>query len=83
VSDNRTRLLERVDECVGLPAEVERTMFVPFTQGAGDARGLGLGLPIAREAMEAQGGRLSVTNLEGKGCILRIELPGEPNGAQA
>lgn len=52
-------------------------MFEPFTQaGAGGHRdGFGLGLTIARAAVEAQGGTLSVRDLPGRGCIFTLALP--------
>jgi len=40
-------------------------MFVPFSQGAADLTALGLGLTIAEQAAEANGGTLSVRDLPG------------------
>jgi signal transduction histidine kinase len=42
---------------------------------------MGLGLPIAREAMEVQGGRMTIQNLPGRGCLFRLELPAVPGTA--
>jgi signal transduction histidine kinase len=67
--------LEVEDECGGLPPGTEQSLLIPFTQQGDDRRGLGLGLPIAREAIEAQGGHLTITSLPGKGCVFRLELP--------
>ncbi|HVZ72488.1 MAG TPA: MASE1 domain-containing protein [Polyangia bacterium] len=60
-------------------ADRER-IFAPFEHAASDGtgRGLGLGLYIAREIVEAHGGRITVENPEGGGAAFRIELPVVP-----
>lgn len=63
------------DHCGGLPAGAAETMFVPFTRGASDSSGLGLGLSIARRSVEANQGTLSVRDVPGSGCVFTIELP--------
>ena len=50
-------------------------MFEPFTQRHADRSGLGLGLTIARRAVETIGGTLRVRNLPGVGCVFTVELP--------
>ena len=37
--------------------------------------GAGLGLAIARWAVEAHDGSISLVSREGRGCVMRIELP--------
>jgi hypothetical protein len=71
--------IEVADNCGGLPADFAAKMFRPFTQGSEDRTGLGLGLSIARQGVEAQGGRLSVVDVPGTGCIFRISLPMAPD----
>lgn len=66
--------IEISDNCGGLPADFAAKMFRPFTQGSDDRSGLGLGLSIARQGVEAQGGTLSVQDIPGTGCIFRIAL---------
>ena len=66
--------IEVEDECGGLAPGSEESLLAPFSQKNHDRRGLGLGLPIVQEAMEAQGGRLTITNLPGKGCVFRLAL---------
>ncbi len=39
------------------------------------AGGIGLGLAIARSAVEANGGRIQVESEEGRGSIFRVLLP--------
>jgi len=50
-------------------------MFLPFTQYAADKSGVGLGLSIAQECIEFDGGILSVQDVPGVGCIFTVSLP--------
>ncbi|MEO6138601.1 MAG: HAMP domain-containing sensor histidine kinase [Luteimonas sp.] len=68
-------LIEVEDNCGGLPPGVALTMFKPFVQSSEDRTGLGLGLSIARKAVEENGGTLSVRDVSGKGCVFTIDLP--------
>jgi hypothetical protein len=63
------------DHCGGLPEGFADKMFKPFTQGGVDRRGLGLGLSIARKSVEADGGKLTVRDVPGEGCVFTIDLP--------
>ncbi len=63
------------DRCGGLLEEKVEVLFKPFVQGAPDPRGVGLGLRIARCAVEAHGGTGTVKNLPGVGCVFTISLP--------
>jgi signal transduction histidine kinase len=69
--------IEVEDECGGLPQGSQERLFQPFVHGSGK-RNTGLGLPIAREAVLAQGGELKVRDLPGKGCIFSIHLRSAP-----
>ena len=64
--------IEVEDHCGGLPDGSEEELFQPFVT---DGRGAGLGLAIARRAVEAHGGTLSVRNLPGTGCVFAISIP--------
>jgi signal transduction histidine kinase len=68
-------LVEVEDQCGGLPAGSAERMFTPFTQRSEDRSGLGLGLSIARQSVEADGGTLSVRDRPGAGCVFTISLP--------
>jgi two-component system, OmpR family, sensor histidine kinase KdpD len=75
------RLLVRVvDQGPGIaPAEHER-IFSPFYRSprtSGDERGSGLGLTIAKQFIEANGGRISVESLLGQGTSFVVEFPVE------
>ena len=68
-------LIDVSDHCGGLPSGSAETMFSPFTQCGDDRSGLGLGLSIARESVEADGGSLSVRDVPGTGCVFTMSLP--------
>lgn len=72
--DRRIRI-EVEDECGGIPEE-KGDLFEPFTQRLGaDRSGLGLGLSIARKAVEAHGGSIGHRNVPGNGCVFTVDLP--------
>ena len=73
-SDGRVRI-DVEDECGGLGDEAAKEIFMPFKHQGRDSSGVGLGLSLSREGIEAQGGRLSVRNIAGKGCVFTIDLP--------
>jgi signal transduction histidine kinase len=63
-----------------IPAEVIPTLFDPYRQGPQDgrrvgARGLGLGLFIARQIAEAHGGEISAESTPERGTTFRVRLP--------
>jgi signal transduction histidine kinase len=66
------------DECGGLPGGDPQKLFRPFERRGSDRTGLGLGLAISRRGVEANGGRVGVRDLPGKGCVFSIELPRAP-----
>lgn len=68
------------DHCGGLPPGVTEKLFKPFTQASLDRSGLGLGLSIARRTVEANGGRLTVRDTPGTGCVFTVSLPASPKG---
>jgi signal transduction histidine kinase len=63
------------DNCGGLPSGNSERMFTPFTQFSNDKTGLGLGLSVARQNVEADDGLLTVRDLPGKGCIFTVSMP--------
>jgi signal transduction histidine kinase len=71
----RTLTIEVEDECGGLPTDRADELFKPFVQRSTDRSGIGLGLAIARAAIEAHRGTLRVRNLPGQGCVFAITLP--------
>ena len=67
-------LIEVADRCGGLPPGKAQRLFAPFVQGGADRSGLGLGLSIARRAVEANDGQLRVREVPGAGCVFTIDL---------
>lgn len=68
--------IEIEDGCGGLPETDLEKVFSPFVQlTPGEGGGFGLGLAIARQAVDAHGGTLRVQNLPNHGCIFVLELP--------
>jgi signal transduction histidine kinase len=63
------------DECGGLPEGRLQTLFNPFMQIGQDRSGFGLGLAIAKQAVEAHKGELRVHNLPGRGCVFVLDMP--------
>jgi signal transduction histidine kinase len=66
--------IEVADHCGGLAPGAAEVMFRPFTRRHDDKSGLGLGLTIARENVEAASGMLSVRNVPGVGCVFTMQL---------
>ena len=67
--------IEVKDHCGGLPPGSTEKLFAPFAQLSHDRSGLGLGLSVARQSVEAEGGTLSVRDAPGVGCVFTISLP--------
>lgn len=73
------------DEGPGIPDAELEAVFEPFrrleasrNRGTG---GSGLGLTIARQAVEGHGGTLRLSNRQGGGLVARVELPKSPAAA--
>ncbi len=67
-------LIEIEDSCGGLAAGKVEAAFAPFVRLSSQESGFGLGLAIAKQAVDAHGGSIRVQNLPGKGCIFAVEL---------
>ena len=59
----------------GIPEAVRSRLFEPFARAPGAAPGLGLGLYISREIVEAHGGRIEVKTARGEGTAFTVRLP--------
>ncbi|WP_031496725.1 sensor histidine kinase [Bryobacter aggregatus] len=69
------------DSGPGIPLQDQEKVFDRFYRVDGarsrETGGTGLGLSITKWAVESNGGSISTVNVEGAGCIFRIELPGQ------
>ncbi len=72
---NGRAVIEIEDCCGGLPPGKVEEAFAPFVRLDNRQSGFGLGLAIAKQAVDAHGGSIRVQNLPGKGCIFVLELP--------
>lgn len=71
-----TVLLRVSDNGPGIPPAAREQVFLPFVQGGGEAqRGVGLGLALCHEVVEAHRGRIRVTERPGGGCVFVVRLP--------
>ncbi len=75
--------MDVLDRGPGIPAEDRARLVRPFVRGdvsrSMNAPGSGLGLAIAARTAERSGGRLTLLDRPGGGCIARIETPFGPN----
>jgi signal transduction histidine kinase len=67
--------VEVEDQCGGLPAGKTEELFTPFVQRGADRSGFGLGLAIAKDAVEAHQGTIQVANRPGEGCTFMLSFP--------
>jgi signal transduction histidine kinase len=68
-------VIEVEDGCGGLPPGKVEAAFAPFVRLTAREPGFGLGLAIAKQAVDAHAGTIRVQNLPGKGCVFVLELP--------
>lgn len=78
-TSTRAQVTVEIEDCCGglQPGKVEQA-FAPFIRLNDRATGFGLGLAIAKHAVDAHAGTIRVQNLPGKGCIFVLELPRAP-----
>jgi signal transduction histidine kinase len=70
------------DEGVGIPETARSRIFTKFFRGeagAGGIGGMGLGLALSREIVEAHGGRMGFLSEVGRGSVFWFELAVEPS----
>ena len=69
-------IIDVEDECGGLGAIDPKRLFEPYVKRAHDnPHGVGLGLSIAKRAVEAMHGTLAVVDLPGQGCVFSVCFP--------
>ena len=67
--------VEVQDECGGFPLTVSDPFEAFGDRHGSDRTGLGLGLSIARKAVQAQSGDIRLRNMPGTGCVFVIDMP--------
>ena len=70
---NRNLQVSITDTGVGITEEAMKDLWIPLHSTK--AKGIGLGLPIAKRLVEAHGGRISVETKLGKGSNFTVTLP--------
>ena len=68
-------VIEIEDCCGGIDRAEMEDAFTPFVRLDTQQSGFGLGLAIAKLAVDAHAGNLRVQNLPGKGCLFVMSLP--------
>ena len=74
LAQDRQALITLQDSGSGIPPEDLPHIFDRFYKTR-DSTGMGLGLPIARNLVEAHGGTITAQSLSGQGTRLQISLP--------
>lgn len=69
-------ITEVIDNGPGIPLEVQDRIYEPSFSTK--TSGAGLGLAIARQAVELSGGSISFSTVLGQGTTMRIDLPLDP-----
>jgi signal transduction histidine kinase len=74
-----TLVIEVLDCGIGIPVGLEQALFTPFYQATSantrEYGGVGLGLYIVRQLVEAQGGSVSARNRPGGGAVVSFSVP--------
>ena len=80
VCDERGMTLRIADSGMGILSHELSRIFEPFFRGSniGEISGMGVGLTIARAAIEAHGGTITITSVVGEGTTVTIWLPNLP-----
>jgi signal transduction histidine kinase len=76
--DGSEVLIRVIDNGLGIGVDEQGKIFEPFyrgNQGKRFKQGMGLGLSIARDLVEAHGGKISLESEPGKGSTFTIHLP--------
>lgn len=73
--DAGSLFIEVIDNGEGIKAEYQDKLFNMFYRGTMSSSGSGLGLYIAKEALQKLGGNIKVESTWGEGSTFRIQLP--------
>ncbi len=70
--------LRVADNGPGVPDEVKAQIFDPFFTTKGSGKGIGLGLAIVQQIVEAHGGAISLDSAQGQGTAFTVSFPAAP-----
>jgi signal transduction histidine kinase len=76
-------VIEIFDNGIGIPDAHSDNVFNMFYRASSTSRGSGMGLYIAREAVIAMGGFITLNSKQGVGTVVKIELPNSTRGKLA
>jgi PAS domain S-box-containing protein len=74
VSDHEVEVTVE-DDGVGIPSEIQKSVFEPFVRGTTEHSGFGLGLAIVRAVLAVHHAEVTLESTEGKGTVVRFRLP--------
>jgi signal transduction histidine kinase len=74
-SDGSWLSITVVDQGGGIPKSIQHRIFDPFFTTKSGSEGTGLGLSVAREIIQEQGGELNFVTEDGRGTSFTIRLP--------
>jgi signal transduction histidine kinase len=73
---NRSVMIHVKDSGIGIPETEQDKIFDEFERGSSsDYSGLGLGLFISKQVVDAHGGQIRVQSREGQGSLFTVSLP--------
>jgi PAS domain S-box-containing protein len=75
---NGSVLVEVKDQGIGIAPEDQKSLFMPYHRAEQDRQsypGIGLGLAVAKQIIEAHGGKIWAESERGKGCTFKFTLP--------
>jgi two-component system OmpR family sensor kinase len=83
--EREAAVLDVTDRGPGIPRDEHELVFTRFFRGRdrADAEGFGLGLAIARRAVERSGGTIALTSAPGEGSTFTIRIPLAARGEAA
>ncbi len=75
--DEKGITLRITDSGIGIPEQEQPRLFAPFFRGSniGEISGLGIGLTIAKAAIEAQQGTIKIESVVGQGTTVTVWFP--------
>jgi signal transduction histidine kinase len=80
-SSGQRAFLRVTDTGVGMTADVQRHLFVPFFSTKDVGQGTGLGLAVVHGIVTAHGGAIDVKSEPGRGSSFEIAIPVQAGAA--